>query len=204
MDTSTLEISEWTEEASQDALGFVEATLEETLRSKYSAIDTDAFDVKFSLAPMSYQLEHAFIIPVITREAIAKDSSLLDLYHDLDQTIIENSASYDDVKDRVETLIEKSGGSRQTFTLIVDTSVECREQFSVSNKSTGALVQGSEQEQVVMHLVRFEMVLKEKDMLTTWRVVDWDDMLGGNVWHIKKGEETADEKDENKGDEPSS
>jgi len=197
IDTSKLdnESFEWTDEKSEHAKDYVKGTLQETLLSQYAPFDRTTHDLQLKIQPMSYELEHAFVIPVITREAIAKDSTLLDLYHDLDQSIIANSSSYDDVKEQVEDLIQKSGGSRTTFTLVVDLSVECREQFCVTEKESGKVVQGSKDgENVVLHLVRFEMVLTKLQTFGSWIISDWDDMLDGNVWHLRKDdkEESSD------------
>ena len=95
----------------------------EALRSKYADIDLSQYDFKLKLQPLNHVIEHAYVIPVLTRDAVARDPSLLQLYQQLDESIIANAASYDEVKNQVEELIEKAGNSRQTFTLVVDISI---------------------------------------------------------------------------------
>jgi hypothetical protein len=184
---------EWTDKHSQEAEEYVKTTLQDNLWSKYTSFfDLSTHDLQLKLQPMNYALEHAYVIPVITRDAVAKDSKLLDTYHDLDESIIHNESSYDEVKEQVESLIEKAGGSRTTFTLVVDMSVECREQFCVTEKESGTVVQGTkDEENTVLHLVRFEMVLTKLNTLGSWIISDWDDMLGGNVWHVKKDKDES-------------
>lgn len=196
----------WTDEQSEFSKEYVKRTFQNTFSSSYTPFDRTTHDLRLKLQPMNYDLEHAFVIPVITRDAIEKDSSLLNLYHDLDQSILSNASSYDDVKEQVEDLIKKAGGSRTTFTLVVDVAVECRELFWVTEKESGTVVQGSkDNENVVMHLVRFEMVLTKINTFGSWIIADIDDMLGGNVWHLRNEDDASSSKEEAKeDDEPAS
>jgi hypothetical protein len=202
IDTSKLDLlsTEWTDEKSQEATGYVDSMLEETLRSKYAAIDLSQYDFKLKLQPLNYELEHAYVIPVLTRDAVARDPSLLQLYQQLDESIIANASSYDEVKNQVEELIEKAGNSRQTFTLVVDVSIECLEDFAVTEKDSGQVVAGQvadQEQQTVLHLVRFEMLITKIHTLGSWIISDWDDMLDGNVWHLmKKSDKEEEQEDE--------
>jgi len=81
--------------------------------------------------------------------------------------------------------------------------IDCEEVFQVVDAGTGKVVQGmtgniskagniQESKQLegenVTHLVRFEMPTfrgaepSERE-LGSWKIIDWDDLLHGNVWH---------------------
>mmetsp|Transcript_15088 Transcript_15088/g.21828 ORF Transcript_15088/g.21828 Transcript_15088/m.21828 type:complete len:660 (+) Transcript_15088:82-2061(+) len=54
------------------------------------------------------------------------------------------------------------------------------------NDDGGTIVAGSESEQEVVHLVRFEMEANlSNDVLGNWKIIDVDDILGGNVFYQK-------------------
>eukprot|EP00546_Thalassionema_frauenfeldii_P008427 CAMPEP_0178922298 /NCGR_PEP_ID=MMETSP0786-20121207/16072_1 /TAXON_ID=186022 /ORGANISM="Thalassionema frauenfeldii, Strain CCMP 1798" /LENGTH=251 /DNA_ID=CAMNT_0020596639 /DNA_START=201 /DNA_END=956 /DNA_ORIENTATION=- len=180
--------SKWTDDDEKSAKKFIEETLEERLRAKYEdIIDSSVHDIRFKCRPLDYSLEYAYVIPILTREIVAQDPSLLEMYRDLDQSILSKSVSPDDIKEQVQKLMERVKDGDSTFTLIVDMSVKCLESFSISNKETGDIIQGSDNEQEVYHLVRFENIAHQnkKPALGNWIISDWDDLLNGNVWHLK-------------------
>mmetsp|Transcript_31006 Transcript_31006/g.47285 ORF Transcript_31006/g.47285 Transcript_31006/m.47285 type:complete len:313 (-) Transcript_31006:278-1216(-) len=179
----------WTDEDIKASKKFIEETLEERLRSKYSNIlDPDVHDFKFKCRPADYVLEYAYVIPILTREIVARDPSLLEMYRDLDQSILSKSVSPDDIQEQVQKLMARVKNGEATFTLIVDMSVKCLESFCISNRETGDIIQGSGDEQEVYHLVRFENIAQKnkEPSLGNWIISDWDDLLQGNVWHLKE------------------
>ena len=81
--------------------------------------------------------------------------------------------------------LEQEGKTISLFTIICDVSIQCLEVFAIKDKNTGAIVSGSTEPEEVSHLVRFEVVANMDGTrhLGSWRIVDWDDMLNGNVWY---------------------
>lgn len=178
----------WTDEDMKSSKKFVEETLEERLRCKYvNIIDPENYDFKFKCRPLDYALEYAYVIPILTREIVAQDPSLLELYRDLDQSILSRT-SPDDIQEQVQKLMGRVKNGEATFTLIVDMSVKCMESFSISNRGNGDIIQGSDDEQEVYHLVRFENIaqINKEPALGNWIISDWDDLLEGNIWHLKE------------------
>lgn len=178
-------LGDWSDKENKNAEDYIEKTLEKGLRSKYSMIDPKIHDVRFSCKPISYDLEYAHVIPIITRDVLAKDPSLLELYHDF-HVIWHSGQLNEELREKWIRLKERTNGDN-TFTLIVDISVNCLERFYISDKETGDIIQGSNNEQEVCHLVRFENTFQrdQKAPLGNWIISDWDDLLEGNVWHRK-------------------
>jgi len=175
-------LGNWTEEEDKDAKDFIDGTLEERLRSKYNSIDPKIHDVRFSCKPISYEVEYGHVVPIITREVVAKDPHLLELYQDF------IGGSYSDIQEKFKRLLERAKNGDATFTLVVDVSVQCLERFYIADKETGDIIQGSNTEEEVCHLVRFENTVRqdEKHPFGDWIITDWDDLLEGNVWYIKE------------------
>jgi hypothetical protein len=78
-------------------------------------------------------------------------------------------------------------------TVIAQVLVTCDEKFSVTGVATGTLIQGNSDTQTVTHLVRLEVVVQQKftrgegngtTEVGSWQIVDWDDLLGGNLWYV--------------------
>lgn len=167
--------NDWTDEDLIAANNFCNATLDDSLRKQYSSIDLDKFDVKLRVQPTSHQIEFAYCLP-LTRELVAKEPSLKETYREILQSDVPvHALSSSKLSELEEELLNKS----RTSTVFIDVSIECLERFQVLDKTTGELVQGSEEDRSVMHLVRFEMQSDNE----TWKIVDWDDLLKGNIWH---------------------
>jgi hypothetical protein len=172
IDTSTrIPDKEWAQSDSTNARNYCMATLEDSLSAMYSSFDTDKFDVKLRLQPLSHQFVFAYSLP-LTRASVAKDPSLKDTYRALQ----DEKTNHSQVLEMEKDLDANSSAS----TIFVDVSIEFLERFQVRDKATGELVQGSEHDQSVLHLVRFEMESGDK---ASWNIVDWDDLLQGNIWH---------------------
>jgi hypothetical protein len=76
----------------------------------------------------------------------------------------------------------------ELVTVIADVSIDCIEMFHVKDKKTGEIsIIGSTKPEKVTHLVRFEveMSLGDKRWLGSWKIVDWNDALEGNVWYYE-------------------
>jgi len=104
----------------------------------------------------------------------------------------------EEVMERSATLSED--GNHASITIIAQVSINCKEIFCVRDVESGEIIQGYSdgQPRDVTHLVRFEMVVREKladvdsldDLedgdweleLGRWQITDWDDMCNGNVF----------------------
>jgi hypothetical protein len=175
LDTSKLSRDEqdWTDDDLTAASNYCAATIDDSLLSKYSSIDTDKFDLTLKIQPSACRLEFAYSLP-LTKGLVAKDPSLKKTY----RAMQEEGASRSEIMQLEKALVANSPpGSNTVF---ADVSIKCVERFWVREKETGKLVQGSEEDQFALHLVRFEMRSTEG---ASWKIVDWDDSLKGNVWH---------------------
>mmetsp|Transcript_32259 Transcript_32259/g.74103 ORF Transcript_32259/g.74103 Transcript_32259/m.74103 type:complete len:210 (-) Transcript_32259:177-806(-) len=190
--------AEWTEEQEKDASAYVQDTLEESLRQAYESLEEDVImplHVQFHIEPISWQLEHIFVVPVLTRKAVQKDPSLQGTYRKMEETFQANG-DFGEIRSMAERLVEQTQNA-EGRTLLADLSILCRERFTIKRKqsdddendgSSGKLlVQGSTGDHQATHLVRFEMEMKHDDngnkVPGDWQIIDWDDMLEGNVWH---------------------
>merc|ERR1711957_602897 len=106
------------------------------------------------------------------------------------------------IMEGLEEIMERSanlaGDGKSAITIVAQVSINCREIFCVQNVDSGDIIQGDVRSRDVTHLVRFEMVVREKlvdvdsqedpddgdwDMeLGQWQITDWDDLLDGNVF----------------------
>jgi len=106
------------------------------------------------------------------------------------------------IMEGLEEIMERSanlaGDGKSAITIVAQVSINCREIFCVQNVDSGDIIQGDVRPRDVTHLVRFEMVVREKlvdvdsqedpddgdwDMeLGQWQITDWDDLLDGNVF----------------------
>jgi len=72
--------------------------------------------------------------------------------------------------------------------LVAQVLIRCREVFCIKDCDTGKIVQGFDDimPRDVPHLVRFEMVVRESTddelEIGRWQIVDWDDLLEGNIF----------------------
>ena len=96
----------------------------------------------------------------------------------------------------MERSAKLSGDNNASITIVAQVTVNCKEVFCVQDVASGDVIQGygDGQPRDVTHLVRFEMVVKEKHVdytnddpswemeLGKWQITDWDDLLDGNVF----------------------
>ena len=109
------------------------------------------------------------------------------------------SQGLQEVMERSATL---SSNHMASITIVAQVSIQCKEIFCVRDVDSGVVLQGCEDVQRprdVTHLVRFEMVVRErlvdadsnveededgkwKIEMGRWQITDWDDLLDGNVF----------------------
>ena len=96
----------------------------------------------------------------------------------------------------MERSAKLSDDNNASVTIVAQVTVNCKEVFCVQDVASGDIIQGygDGQPRDVKHLVRFEMVVKEKHLdytdddpswemeLGKWQITDWDDLLDGNVF----------------------
>lgn len=177
----------WSEEQGEEAEKFLEGILEENLRNLYKNIDPLSIELVFRMKPIDFRFENAFVVPMLSRDLVKKEPSLKGAYSAILRQEILTPDDFSNARQMAEKLAKdtKFNGLR---TIIADVSINCLETFQVRDTSSGELVAGSEEAVEVTHLVRFEVTRfrKEKDpekQLGSWTIIDWDDLLEGNIWH---------------------
>ena len=86
----------------------------------------------------------------------------------------------------------KVGDANHQRTVVADAAISCMEVFQLVDSITGE-VRGSEEEEEVVHIVRFELITEtnkegshrlgsEGRNQGNWKIVDLDDTLDGDVW----------------------
>lgn len=157
--------------------------LEKKLIERYAKyVDPTTTDLILCMKPLSSKLENIFSVS-FTREAVEKDASLAEAGRKMrytaqvDRNPVEATRMLKD--------LDEKGKPISLFTIIADVSIQCLEAFAVKDKSTGEILSGSTEPEEVSHLVRFEVTtnLDGSRRLGSWRIVDWDDLLEGNVWY---------------------
>ena len=100
--------------------------------------------------------------------------------------------SYATVKEMTYDLAREVGEDHAyTRTVIAAATIECSEFFQVRDARDGVVVRGMEDGQEaegVVHNVRFEVVTEKSDdgmgrKVGSWKIIDIDDLLEGNVFH---------------------
>ena len=182
MDTENLSnITEWTDAESEEASMLVSQIFEKKLINLYQDVDPSKIELLLCLKPIQYRLDHVFAI-MFSRESIAKDESLLEA----GRRIRSASRSARDLRAmrQMITDLDSKGKPIELFTIIADVSINCLETFQIKDKTTGDIISGSTEPEQVTHLARFEVIASMgKQRLGSWRIVDLDGMLNGNVWY---------------------
>ena len=126
-------------------------------------------------------------VPGLTREIVEQKQYLKGAIYRLHNAYDENGFD-ENYFDMVTEFAKEVGYSKRT--VIAEASVRCKEFFQVKDKNTGHVIQGMEdyaEEEEVVHLVRFEVVTDETEEgekeVGTWKIIDIDDLLEGNVFH---------------------
>jgi len=167
--------------------------IDKELIQKYQSFDPNELQLKLTLRPIDWKLSGLFTIPMLTRDIVKKKGHLEGAYSRIEATFQE-TGSVAEVQEMTKKLAEDVGfWSRRT--VIAEASIQCMQFFQVVDKRTGVVVQGMEDgmaEEEVCHLVRFEVVTdrssedgaeKNSREVGSWKIIDWNDMLQGNVFH---------------------
>lgn len=155
--------------------------LEKRLIELYANVDPTTTDLSLCMKPLSSKLENVFSV-IFTRDTVQEDASLAEAGRKMryESRVARNPLEVS----RILKELDQKKKPIALFTIIADVSIHCLEAFCVKDKSTGAIVNGSTDPQEVTHLVRFEVTTNlDGRHLGSWRIVDWDDLLEGNVWY---------------------
>jgi hypothetical protein len=194
--------------ASIESNDYLNQMIDQTLLQKYQQLDLQHLQLKLTIKPIpndndsssnapAVQLQNIFAVPMLTREIVNQKPHLKGAYQRLEK-VYKETKSYAEVKQKTYELAEEVGLQSAKRTVIADVSIRCLEYFQVKDVRTGEIVQGmedDEDEEEVVHLVRFEVVTdrKKKDNnnnnntgerdIGSWKIIDVDDLLDGNVFH---------------------
>lgn len=175
-------MKEWTEEEAEESSNLVSQIFEKKLGNLYQHVDPSKIELLLRLKPFQYRLENVFAI-TFTRETIAKDESLLEAGRRI--RFASRVAKDPLVFGRLMGDLDSKGKPIELFTIIVDVSINCLETFQIKDKTTGEIISGSTEPEQVTHVARFEVdaSMGERWLGSSWRMVDLDGMLEGNVWY---------------------
>mmetsp|Transcript_8191 Transcript_8191/g.11948 ORF Transcript_8191/g.11948 Transcript_8191/m.11948 type:complete len:356 (-) Transcript_8191:287-1354(-) len=157
-----------------EASRYVSGILESKLVDLYKDVPER---LRLEMKPIGVpHIESTYVVPALTRAAVDRDPTLKGLYSRLEREIHEQGMGIGEMEEQAAKLIEKTGSTTSVRTIFADVSVNCMELFGTDEKEPSE----------VTHLVRFEMQTERGDrgqrVPTKWRIVDWDDLLGGNSW----------------------
>ena len=181
-----------TDQEIQSTEDYIAGVFDPTLLQLYTNISSQV-NIDFSLTLIQVRLENAFMIPHLTRSDVYADSSLRGAYTAIEKKWRETRDT-DAIIDMGRDLQAKTKHHGTKRSLLIDVSVVCLEKFQVRDKETGKVLHGDDtlkvEEQIVTHLVRFEMETdrdpssdNDTRELGLWKIVDMDDLLKGNVWY---------------------
>lgn len=133
---------------------------------------------------------------MLSREIVKNKPHLRGAYQRIEKAFAEK-ASFAEVKRMTYDLANEIGEENAyTRTVVADATITCSEFYQVKDARDGGIVlrgmeDGREEEEVV-HNVRFEVVTERNDdeaedgnrrKVRSWKIIDIDDMLDGNVFH---------------------
>ena len=136
--------------------------------------------------------------PLLSRDIVRKRPHLKGAYQRIEEAFAEKK-SYNDVKKMTFDLADEIGENDAfTRTVICDATIHTKEYFQVKSASGSGFIlkgmpDGAEEEEVV-HTVRFEVTTTKNDddddgepkpgrKVGSWKIIDIDDQLDGNVFH---------------------
>ncbi len=131
--------------------------------------------------------------PLLSRDIVKNKPHLRGAYQRIEKAFA-NKASFDEVKKMTYDVANEIGEENAfTRTVIADVTIVCSEFFQVKDARSGIVLQGMEdgcEEEEVVHNVRFEVVTERNDeedgklrKVGSWKIIDIDDVLDGNVFH---------------------
>ena len=129
---------------------------------------------------------------MLSREIVRKKPHLRGGYQRIEKSFAEK-ASIADIKKMTYDLAREVGEEDKFVrTVIADANIYCSEFFQIKDAKTGEVIRGMEdgqEEEEVVHNVRFEVVTEKSDdgivgrKVGNWKIIDMDDLLEGNVFH---------------------
>ena len=197
----------------EDTTPEVEYMMEEKLRKLYEAsheFGKDQMRIKLQTVPRHCELVSLLFIPYLTRNAVKEAPSLKHVFRNMFREFEKIIHEKGELINITQLTREGFGigveyaNSRMQYnkvddffvlesTVIAQVLVTCDEVFSVTDAATGMLIQGDGEKQRVYHLVRLEVAVKQKiptgggkatNEVGSWQIVDWDDLVGGNLWFV--------------------
>jgi hypothetical protein len=207
----TLDYQQASDHPKQETIFALDSIIEKKLLSLYQsahASGRDQLQVHLDMKPTSSELLGLVCIPCFTREDFQKDPTLRTEFRSLYEAEVQRvpglnfmtgnlrnvqeSYSYFNALLRLFEERFKRGGSTEeylSFTVMAHVVVYCDEIFSVTDTTTGVVLQGHGDGKVrpISHLVQLEAVGKmrfqDQDItLQDWQITDWDRLLGGNFF----------------------
>lgn len=193
-----------TNEMQKETDEFVSAMLEESLLNLYQPLSVSESprkwgNMKFQMKPLRWRLESAFVIPMFTRDDVKAKPKLKGSYQAIEKEFA-NSGNVKMIREMGDQLAEETQFSGKRV-IIADVSVDCLESIQFIDDQTDSKNNNDDNDSEtkeqdmdnnelteVTHLVRFEMVTSKdestsKRQIGSWQIIDWDDMLEGNIWH---------------------
>lgn len=169
---------------------YLNSMMDKNLLARYQLVDTKSIHLKLSVTPTSAKLQHLFAIPLLTREIVDQKPELRGAYLRIEKEF-EETKSYDRVREMTYALADDVGRDSYKRTVIAEAVIQCSEFFQVRDAATGEILRGMEDDnetEEVTHLVRFEVVTDKRNDgqgrdIGNWKIIDWDDLLDGNVFH---------------------
>jgi hypothetical protein len=177
-----------TDKKENSSPSLMKSLLDETLWMKYQSLDPATVNMRLQIIPVNSRIEHAFVVPVITRASVKDQPSLKGSYRQMEIEFQKNQ-DIDQARKLAGDMIDATGniGVR---TVIMDVSIDCIEVYRIKDAATGEILHGNDEHEEgrpVTHLVRFEMVTlpgeRGERVQSAWQVVDWDDLFENNQWY---------------------
>ena len=172
---------------------YLKGMIDKKLLQKFRSINPQNLQIKFSMKPIEAKLQHIFVVPItgLTRQIVEEKAYLKGAIYRLHSAYRENgfdSNYFDMVTDFAKDIGPDFNSKR---TVVAEATIRCLEFFQVKNSKSGIVVQGMEdgcEEEEVLHIVRFEVVTdksedSDKRKIGNWKIIDLDDLLGGNLFH---------------------
>ena len=165
--------------------------MDKNLLARYQLVDSNSIHLKLSIRPTSAKLQHIFAIPLLTREIVEQKPHLEGGYLRIEKEF-EETKSYDRVREMTYALANEVGRDSFKRTVVAEAVIRSLEFFQIKDATTGEILRGmrdGDADEEVVHVVRFEVVTdKRRDgeqgrEVGNWKIIDWDDLLEGNVFH---------------------
>jgi hypothetical protein len=199
------------DDGEEDVFPELEYMVEEKLRALYQSaheFGRDQMQIELQMKPTGAWLLGSFMVPFLTREKVKAEPALKTTYRDIYARILEEEdnlgreISFFEIGKLVSHEIRLLGRDQAELlddhmslksTIVAQVLIECDEIFSVTDLTTGKIIQGDGELRRVPHVVRLEVVVDTQkeygkrgshNELGSWQITDWDDLLEGNIWYL--------------------